>query len=130
MGNKRDPLDKYILVGNEVVRVTFDEWRRIALHKRNGVRVSTVFLGIDHNFGLEGPPIVFETMVFIDDAEDDERGNDYGQWRYSTYDEALLGHIRVCNRVFAPGWKERALEEGPYFEDDDEVSDEADGDRA
>ena len=28
------------------------------------ITVSTVFLGIDHNFAKNGPPIVFETMVF------------------------------------------------------------------
>ena len=28
------------------------------------VSVSTVFLGIDHNFVDEGPPILWETMVF------------------------------------------------------------------
>jgi len=27
------------------------------------VRVSTVFLGLDHNY-YEGPPILFETMIF------------------------------------------------------------------
>jgi len=26
--------------------------------------VSTVFLGIDHNFSPQGPPIIWETMVF------------------------------------------------------------------
>lgn len=26
--------------------------------------VSTVFLGVDHNFSREGPPLLFETMVF------------------------------------------------------------------
>jgi len=26
--------------------------------------VSTVFLGLDHNFSSKGPPVVFETMVF------------------------------------------------------------------
>lgn len=30
----------------------------------DGHTVSTVFLGIDHNFGDTGPPILFETMVF------------------------------------------------------------------
>jgi hypothetical protein len=29
-----------------------------------GVEVSTVFLGMDHNFWDEGPPLLFETMVF------------------------------------------------------------------
>lgn len=28
------------------------------------VRVSTVFLGIDHRFGGDGPPVLFETMIF------------------------------------------------------------------
>ena len=27
-------------------------------------RVSTVFLGLDHNFAQKGPPILWETMVF------------------------------------------------------------------
>lgn len=30
----------------------------------NTVRVSTVFLGLDHNWSGNGPPIVFETMIF------------------------------------------------------------------
>jgi hypothetical protein len=48
--------------------------------------VSTVFLGLDHNHG-EGPPLVFETMVF--------KGDDFSELaglRYSTWDEAVLGH--------------------------------------
>jgi len=28
------------------------------------VRISTVFLGLDHNYGGGGPPILWETMVF------------------------------------------------------------------
>ncbi len=53
-----------------------------------GIRVSTVFLGLDHSFGV-GPPLLFETMVF----------NDYGdngrQERYSTWEEAEAGHARI-----------------------------------
>lgn len=61
--------------------------------KASGCRLSTVFLGIDHNFG-DGPPILFETMVFG------------GKWegemdRYSTYDEALMGHERMKKRILA-----------------------------
>lgn len=29
----------------------------------DGVRISTVFLGLDHSFG-DGPPLLFETMIF------------------------------------------------------------------
>lgn len=30
----------------------------------DGVKVSTVFLGLDHNWGKRGPPLLYETMVF------------------------------------------------------------------
>ena len=32
--------------------------------KLGEIKISTVFLGIDHNFDDEGDPILFETMVF------------------------------------------------------------------
>jgi hypothetical protein len=44
------------------------DYRRVAEttiapgHER--IWVSTVWLGIDHNFGGDGPPLIFETMVF------------------------------------------------------------------
>lgn len=50
-----------------------------------GVAVSTVFLSLDHNWFDDGPPILFETMIF-DDYEDG------AQWRYSTWEEAEAGH--------------------------------------
>jgi len=50
----------------------------------NGYFVSTVFLGLDHNF-LRGPPLVFETMVFPDGE----------QRRYGTWAEAEAGHAIV-----------------------------------
>lgn len=48
--------------------------------------VSTVFLGLDHNFAMHGPPILFETMIWVDGAT-----LDY-QERCSTWDEALVMH--------------------------------------
>lgn len=48
--------------------------------------VSTVWLGMDHSFG-EGPPLIFESMVF--------KGEDFTDQdceRYSTEEEALAGH--------------------------------------
>ena len=47
--------------------------------------VSTVFLGLDHSFHLEGLPILWETMVFGGPM------NSY-QRRYSSLGEALKGH--------------------------------------
>jgi hypothetical protein len=51
--------------------------------------VSTVFLGVDHNFGI-GPPILFETMVFSRDTHD-EILYEFTR-RYRTWDEAAVGH--------------------------------------
>lgn len=50
----------------------------------NGVRVSTVFLGLDHSYG-EGPPLLFETMIF---------GGVHAGYeeRCSTWDEAEKQH--------------------------------------
>jgi len=57
-----------------------------------GVTVSTVFLGLDHNFFGEGPPLLFETMVF-----DDYGGGDC--WRWSTWDEAVEGHKQAVAKL-------------------------------
>lgn len=53
-----------------------------------GITVSTTFMGIDHNFSDDGPPLLFETMIFGGPH------NDY-QERYSTWDEAERGHLRA-----------------------------------
>lgn len=53
------------------------------------IRVSTVFLGLNHSFGGE-VPILFETMIF--GGEHDEL-----QARYSTRAEAEQGHEDVVN---------------------------------
>lgn len=57
--------------------------------------VSTVWLGLDHNWG-EGPPLIFETMVFW-------RGqhSDLYMDRYSTEEQAKNGHARACSFVRA-----------------------------
>ena len=53
----------------------------------DGLEVSTVHLVIDHSWG-EGPPLIFETMIF---------GGDHEQecWRYSTEEQAQAGHDAV-----------------------------------
>lgn len=53
-------------------------------------RVSTVFLGLDHNFSDAGPPLLFETMVFsIYTAINGETR------RYATWEDAETGHDQV-----------------------------------
>lgn len=55
------------------------------------VKISTVFLTIDHQYG-DGPPILFETMIF---------GGEHDQWqdRYHTYQEAIVGHLEAIDMV-------------------------------
>ena len=42
--------------------------RTVGLKQLNGLRVSTVFLGLDHNFAKQGEPVLWESMVFPDDS--------------------------------------------------------------
>ncbi len=55
------------------------------------ILVSTVFLGLDHNFG-EGEPILWETMIF---------GGEHDQYqeRYETRAGASIGHQRALSLV-------------------------------
>lgn len=61
------------------------------------VSVSTVFLGLDHNWNPSGPPILFETEVFWNGQGDDEMD------RCSTWDEAVAMHERMVAKVKAKG---------------------------
>ncbi len=90
----------YILQNQTVVSVPsakeFGEWvetadRVVSKNQVGDVEVSTVFLGIDHQF-YEGPPLLFETMVF---------GGDLDQTclRCSTWDEAVEQHENILSEV-------------------------------
>lgn len=70
----------------------FDDIRRVALTERDGVAVSTVWLGLDHQYG-DGPPLIFETMIL-----DGPNAGDL--WRYATEEDALKGHERACAIAF------------------------------
>ena len=101
--------DKYILDGKTPVvendLIKWAEWmqtgNRVVRHdtadvKLAGqpigeVRVSTVFLGLDHSFGY-GTPMLFETMVFggpLDQQMD----------RCGTWEAAEKMHELMCERV-------------------------------
>lgn len=66
--------------------------RRVALDDLGGGHVvSTVFLGINHNFG-GGPPVLFETLIGDPDGEQEI-------YRYCTWDEAEKGHVAHVARI-------------------------------
>ena len=69
--------------------------RRVRRDELGGgeVVVSTVFLGLDHDFGV-ARPLIFETMIF---------GGPFSehQWRYSTWAEAEARHAEILEQVRA-----------------------------
>jgi len=83
---------------NPVVEEDFETWAKWNFGSGAAVRVdyteinsevfvSTVFLGLDHNLRGEGPPILFETMVFGGECK--------LQLRYTTWEEAQEGHKEI-----------------------------------
>lgn len=66
--------------------------RKVAHSTVGDIRISTVFLGLDHNFYNDGPPMLFDTMVFGGKL-DKEMG------RYSTWNEAERGHKKMVAKV-------------------------------
>lgn len=75
--------------------------RRVAETFIGDTRISTVFLGLNHNFTRGGPPLLFETMSF-------GSGDEY-QYRYATWDEAVAGH----NHLVAEERKRQGIPEPP-----------------
>lgn len=97
----------YILIGKTTKKASnVIEWGRwfanneknrvVGIDTKNGVRVSTVFLGIDHNFNPRATgnsePILFETMIF-------GGKHDQYQRRYSTWAEAEIGHKKALEMI-------------------------------
>jgi len=75
------------------------EDRRVALDKGVGdYDVSTVFLGIDHDYFSSGPPMLFETMVFFKGTY-----NECNCYRYSTWEEAEECHKQIVGFLESGG---------------------------
>jgi len=93
-------LKLYTLRNRQVVEATMEEWFRdlskpdrfVGQWTFDDVYVSTVFLGINHRWFGDGPPLVFETMVFGGPM-------DRHMERTSTWAEAEQTHERVCRDV-------------------------------
>lgn len=102
-GDRDNITGKYILVDRVPVEcpelLKWGMWmenfedRRVAETEIEGIRVSTVFLGLDHSYSFAGrdrktPPVIFETMIF--GGEHDEE-----QTRCCTWDEAEAMHAEA-----------------------------------
>ena len=66
--------------------------RRIKRTVIDDIAISTVFLGLNHNFSSDGPPQIFETLVFNGPLDGE-------MYRYATWDEAVAGHKTMVARV-------------------------------
>lgn len=92
----------YVLRGHDVFpAISAEQWakefevrdRRVARTQiTEDIEISTVFLGLDHNFGVDGPALLFETMVFGGTLDGE-------MYRYATWAEAEIGHARMAERV-------------------------------
>lgn len=96
----------YILEGKKVVLCnSFAKWaawmnnpnadqlKRVAETLVEQIRISTVFLGLNHGDSFPGgPPMVFETMIF-------GGAHNHRQWRYATWEEAEAGHAVAVKLV-------------------------------
>lgn len=87
------------------------DYKRVALTEfPDGRLVSTVWLGLDHNWGA-GPPAIFETMVFGGEIKGKIEITGFGERmgfqsrdeelceRYATEEEARAGHERICAAI-------------------------------
>ncbi len=92
-------LNHYILKGGKVKIVPLMTWAkwfenpkspgRITEQTMIGdVKVSTVFLGLDHSFGRGAKPLLWETMIF---SKKHKAFRDY-QVRYFSLKDAKAGH--------------------------------------
>ena len=96
--------DRYVLDGHKAILekdlMKWVTWLETADRKvrktelPEGVEVSTVFLGLDHNFFGSGNPVLFETMVF--GGKFDQEMN-----RYSTWEQAETRHEEMVEKVKA-----------------------------
>jgi len=95
--------NKYRLIGKRPVVTTTNGWarylcgRRARDHRRVAstqlfphVWISSVFLGLNHRFGGNGPPVLFETMTFV-------QGESRECWRACTWGECIRNHQRAIN---------------------------------
>lgn len=94
-GNPISAVEWAMLHEESYKRVGWDE-----IYNPDGptIRVSTVWLGIDHQFG-DGPILIFETMVFGRPEGEKNEWHEDECWRYSTLEDAEAGHRNIVHEI-------------------------------
>lgn len=84
-GHTPMPIENFRLWANWMAEARRRDLLQVAVAHLDEILVSTVFLGLDHRFSDDGPPLLFETMIF---------GGEHDQYqaRCSTWDEAEAMH--------------------------------------
>jgi hypothetical protein len=75
----------------------------VFMYEVEPVMVSTVWLGLDHNWWPDRPPMIFETMIFGGKLN-------HELWRYSTEEQALAGHedtVKLLHAAYADPTKQQ-----------------------
>jgi hypothetical protein len=73
------------------------DYKRVALETVGDVEVSTVWLGLNHEWDDTRPPRYFETMLFGALDDDDE----VRCWRWTSEEAAVAGHERIVTALRA-----------------------------
>jgi len=79
-----------------------------------GVMISTVFLGLDHNYGPNGMPILWETILFARTRKSRQCFNQTFQCRYTSQQDADNMHqhiIKLFKSGYSVSWIKKRLEE-------------------
>ena len=115
MSNRRDFWPRYYLLNEDhsLREVPLLEWahafgemdRRVDWTGNETKYVSTVFLGLDHRHWGDGPPLVFETMAFVDEGKSFEWNGERRHYhtsideeRYGSWAAAEAGHKRFVKK--------------------------------
>ena len=66
-----------------------------------GIKISTVFLGLDHSWSLDEsePPVLWETMVFANEGKTLGDMCDLRCERYTSHQDARDGHAKMLLEV-------------------------------
>lgn len=83
----------------------------VVYHGGAGLHVSTVWLGVDHGWNPDLPPVLWETTIF------DAQGQEQHTWRYASRTAAIVGHGTVVAALRAalrtPATPTRVSHPGP-----------------
>jgi hypothetical protein len=77
--------------------ISFAKDKKVDYTELGLFKVSTIFIGTDHNFSGDGPPLLYETGVF------DKNNNNVYRKNYETLEQAKNGHWQIIENIKKSG---------------------------